>query len=526
MGRPLSRQERLAVAAQPFVQPTMLPPPTKGWNVRDSLAAMDPQDAVVLDNWFPTGGGVVTRNGYSIFATVAPGGAFSSGFSFGFDIGVSSPVKTLVELNGGTHRKFIAAANGTISDISGGGLGAPLKSGFANDGWQSTSFLARLFLANGADTLQVYDGTTVADSTFTGVALNTLMGVVQYQQRLFFWPVNSTQFYFAPLNSISGALSPYDLAAFSPNGGNLVAVTTYSHDGGNGVQDFIVFVMSSGDCLIYFGNDPSDATAWSLVGRYRISPPVSPRAVCNYGAEAFLTTFDDHVPLQQQLVALKLGQLPPRSKISNAVQAAVSANFSLFGWQSLYYPRGRYLLFNIPNPDGTFDQHICNTGSPDQPWSRFRNQNAFCWGLYNNSLYFGTADGTIYLADNGSLDGTMMVHAVAQQAWNTFGDPLRKRVTAARPLLQTTGAQAVSFALGYDFGDLNITNAITAGAAGSPWDTSPWDTTPWSPENTVSQAWRIAGGTGAAIGVGLDVAVTQPMQWLRTDLRFEEGAAL
>src|SRR5262249_26444511 len=151
----------------------------------------------------------------------------------------------------------------------------------------------------------------------------TFVGVLQYQQRLFFWKNNSTGFYYAPLNSLSGAVAFYDLAAFAPKGGNLIAATTYSHDGGNGVQDFIVFVMSSGDCLIYFGNDPADATAWSLVGRYRISPPVSPRAVCRYGAEAFLTTFDDHVPLQQQLVALKLGQLPPRSKVSNAVQAAV-----------------------------------------------------------------------------------------------------------------------------------------------------------------------------------------------------------
>jgi hypothetical protein len=510
MGRPLSRQERLAIAAQPFVQPTMLPPPTKGWNVRDSLAAMDPQDAVVLDNWFPTGGGVVTRNGYISYAMAG-----------------TSPVKTLVELNTGANRKFLAAANGSIFDISAGGSGISLKSGFANDGWQTTAFLGRLFLANGADTVQVYDTTTVADATFTGVPLNTLIGVMQYQQRLFFWQVNSTKFYFAPLNSISGALSAYDLSAFSPNGGVIVAITTYSHDGGSGVQDFVAFIMSSGDCLIFFGNDPSDATVWSLVGRYRISPPVSARAVCNYGAEAFLTTFDDHVPLQQQLVALKLGQLPPRSKISNAVQAAVAAGFSLFGWQSLYYPKGRYLLFNTPNPDGTFDQHICNTGSPDQPWSRFTNQNAFCWGLYNNSLYFGTANGTIYLADSGGLDGTMIVHAVGQQAWNTFGDPNRKRVSAARPLLQLTGAQSVSFGLGYDFGDLNITNAIaTTGLSGSPWDTSPWDTSPWSPENTVSQGWRIAGGTGMAIGVGLNVAATEPVQWLRTDLKFEEGAAL
>jgi hypothetical protein len=58
-------------------------------------------------------------------------------------------------------------------------------------------------------------------------------------------------------------------------------VTTFSHDGGNGVTDFIAFIMSSGDCLIYLGNDPGNANAWSLVGIYRLSPPVGPRAVAN-----------------------------------------------------------------------------------------------------------------------------------------------------------------------------------------------------------------------------------------------------
>lgn len=509
--KPLSLKERLQLATQPVVQPTQLPAPIKGWNTRDALDAMDPQDAVLLDNFFPDTTGVNVRNGSQSFAT-------------GMGVG---PVATLANYAAGGTNKFIAGANGGFYDISSGGaVGAPLASGFASNEWQTESFLSRLFFCNGVDTAQVYDGTSFANVNFTGVTLSTLIGVIQYQQRLFFWQGNSTGFWFAPLNSISGALSFYDLSAFAPRGGNLIATTTYSHDGGNGVQDFIVFVMSSGDALIFFGNDPSDATLWSLVGRYRISPPVSPRAVCNYGAEAFLTTFDDHVPLQQQLVALKLGQLPPRSKVSSAVQAAVAANSGAFGWQALFYPRGRRLIFNVPNPDGTFNQHVCNTGVPDQPWCRFTNMNAFCWGLYKDSLYFGITGGQVWQADIGNLDGLGAVNASAQQAWNDFNSPLRKRMTAARPLIQATGAAGISFAVGFDYGDLNISSAVAIGSSGSPWDTSPWDTSPWSPEATVTTAWRISGGSGVAVGVGLNVAATEPVSWLRTDLKFEPGATL
>jgi hypothetical protein len=152
--------------------------------------------------------------------------------------------------------------------------------------------------------------------------------------------------------------------------------------------------------------------------------------------------------------------------------------------------------------------------------------NAFCWGLFRDVLYFGAAGGIVYQADTGSLDGIGPVTANAQQAWNTFGDPLRKRVSVARPLLQVAGNAGISFGLGYDYGHINITNAVAVLSSGSPWDTSPWDTSPWSPESVVSQSWRIEGGTGVAIGVGLSVAATQPVQWLRTDLRYEEGAAL
>jgi len=93
---------------------------------------------------------------------------------------------------------------------------------------------------------QVFNGSVLAAWAFTGLTGLPPFGVKLYQQRLFFWQQNSTGFWFAPLNSISGGLSFFDLGSFTPRGGNLIAATTYSADGGAGVQDFIVFIMSSG----------------------------------------------------------------------------------------------------------------------------------------------------------------------------------------------------------------------------------------------------------------------------------------
>lgn len=538
--RQLTRQERLRVASTITTKPVSLAAPIKGWNTRDALDAMDPLDAITLENWYPDQGGCTLRNGYTTYSSLGTSQSFSLGFSAGFDSqtivhhSVASPVKTLAWFRAGAISKFIAAAGGGFYDISAsGGSGPPIKGGFTSDEWQYVPFLSRLFFVNGADTAQVYDGTSFADASFTGTTLTTLKGVALYQQRLFFWTGNQTGFWYAQLNSITGALAFYDLAAFSPNGGNLIAVTSYSHDGGQGVSDFIVFIMSSGDALIYFGNDPGDAANWQEVALYRISPPVNIRAVCQYGAEAFVTTFDDHVPLQQQLIAQKDGAIPPRSKVSTAVQLAVQANGSGFGWQALYYPRGRRLIFNIPNTNGTFSQHVQNTGVQYQdkngkivsPWCLFTNMNAYCWGLFNDLLYFGGADGVVYQADTGGLDSLGAISASAQQSWNTLKSASRKQVTAVRPLVQSVGTVALSFAIGFDYGEINIPNTIALAAQGSPWDVSPWDTSPWSAEQVVSTAWRASGGSGTAIGIGLDVSAVQSATWLRSDLRIQTGNA-
>ena len=517
----LGRQNRVKIAVQPVsIAAPSVPSPIKGWNTRDALTGMDPADAVRIDNFYPDASGVILRNGYVSYAT---------------GMGASA-VRTLAEYNSGSTRKLIAACGGKFYDVSAGGaVGAALASGFTSDAWQYKQFLQRIFFCNGADTMQIYNGTAFANATFTGVTLSTLSGVAQYQQRLFFWDQRTTGFWYAQLNSISGVLKFYDLSAFTPDGGNLINVTTYSHDGGNGVVDFIVFMMSSGWALIYFGNDPGDALNWQQVGRYRLAPPVNIRSVCNYGGEAFITTFDDHLGLSAEMEALKEGRQAPRSKISPSVQQAVASNPTGFGWQALYYTKGRRLIFNIPNTNGTFYQHVMNTavsyadplsGRIINPWCRFTNMNAYCWGLYQDNLFFGGAGGTVYQADTGTLDVLGAITGTAQQAWNTFETPNRKRGTDIRPIIQSYGNVDYTFATGWDYADLKILDQISASASGSPWDTSPWDTSPWSPDFTVSTLWQTCGGDGVAIGWGITLSATNTVVFLRTDVRAEMGSAL
>lgn len=490
--------------------PASISAPIKGWNTRDPFEAMDPLDAVLLDNWFADVGGILTRSGSSEYAT---------------GLG-SDPVQTLGPYAVGSINKLLAACGGSIYDVSSAGpVGAAIKSGFTSDIWQTVVFNSRQFWANGSDPVQIYDGTTMSDTGFTGANMDTMAGVGVFNNRLYFWDTISPEFWYGPTLGISGALSKFDLSMVSHYGGNLMSVQTLAYDGGEGIGAYTCFFLSSGETLVYGGTDPSNPNNWSLTGRYLLPPPVAQRGFARYGGDIYIMTVNDHQRFSVLLAALKVGDVPPRSKISGAAKVAVQLGSALPGWQALYYPGGTRMLFNIPNPDGTFSQHIYSTAT--EAWSRFRGMNAYCFGLYNNNLYYGAADGKVIQADTGMSDSGSPVLSIAQQAWQLFETPLKKRVAMVRPAVQSSGLADFVFGLGYDYQPAVIQVPDATIPIGSPliWGVTPWGAPAvWGGDGVTDPRWRVAGGEGSAIGLALTSNTLITATWIRTDFMIEPGS--
>ena len=91
----------MAVAKKFTATIASLPSPIGGWNARDSLANMQPINAVQLTNWFPTPTDVTLRKGYTKIST-----------------GILGTVETLMNYAGATTQKLFAVANGVIYDTS------------------------------------------------------------------------------------------------------------------------------------------------------------------------------------------------------------------------------------------------------------------------------------------------------------------------------------------------------------------------------------------------------------------------
>jgi hypothetical protein len=474
-----------------------------GWNTRDDLDGMEATDAVIMDNWYADAGGLMTRKGSLPFAT-----------------GMTGPCETIGEYYSGATRKLIACSGGKIYDISSGSP-TVLGTGYANNIWITTNFSGRMFLANGQDVVQRIDLGTIAPAGFTGPTTSPI-GILTFRGRLYLWEANSPKFWYAPPGFITGALAAFDVSTIAQHGGNILTLTNFSHDGGDGSQNTFAIVMTTGEVLLYQGNDPGTSSTWSLVGKYKLGAPINARSVAPHGGDVYLTTTDDHVPLQQQLSSLQNGIMPPRSKITGAVNAAIQACPAGYGFQAMYYGTGRRVIFNAPSTEnpGTYEQHVLNTSNG--AWQRFVGMNALCWTEFNGKLYFGKSTGEVWQADVGPNDDGNAIMCNAQQAWSNLGMAAGKRVAGVRPIVQSTAGQTYTFRVGYDYGELKVAiSPFASFSSASFWDVSTWDVALWTPEAQINPSVHAAAGSGTSVSFALDVAALTRMIWMRTDLVVE-----
>lgn len=266
--RPLRASPSNTNKATPF----KLDPPVGGWNARDALSNMPPQDAERLDNWFPDTTYVAPRPG-----------------SLTRNPDTTGQVETLMQWAGGSSVQLLVAVGGAVLySATSGTAGASTVggfTGFGSDQWQAVNFGAGggnyLIMVNGTDLAQQYDGSagtvfsgTVADGSLT----STFTNVNEYQQRLWFTKAGSLKgYYMAAANAIGGTVESFDFSGVMANGGELMAMGTWTRDSGAGMDDLAVFISSQGQAAVYSGTDPASANTWGLVGVYNIPKPIGYR---------------------------------------------------------------------------------------------------------------------------------------------------------------------------------------------------------------------------------------------------------
>ena len=494
--------------------------PIGGWNARDALGAMDPLDAVTLTNFWPGTNSVILRNGYTKFAT-----------------GITGQVETLMSYSSGTANKLFAAAVDSIYNITAGGaIGSADVTSLTNARFQyiniTTPGGSYLMAVNGADKLRTYDGSAWhkdgdgSPYDITGVDSATFSNVTLFKNRAWFTANNSLKAWYLPVNSIGGAAVALDMTSIFQLGGYLMAGMTWTLDAGYGVDDYLAFITSNGEVLVWRLTDPTTPTGISQIGLYKLGSPIGRRCYTKFGGDLLVITQDGVVPMSG---SLQSSRLDPRVSITNKIQYAMSLAISTysanFGWSLLYYPKENQLLMNVPIAVGQQQQYVMNNIT--KSWCNFTGWNANCFELFQDNPYFG-GDGYVAAAWNGLVDDTSNIQGFSLQSFQNYGTATQKQCKMIRYHLFTDGNPSI-------FGNVNVDyNLIDQSAQlsflGTPvglWDTGVWDSALWGGGLVPAANWEGATQIGYTFAPLLKTATQGiQLQWVATDLVFEAGGVL
>lgn len=494
-----------------------VPAPVGGWNARDALTAMEPTDAIQLDNFIPSDGGVRLREGFADHATGVGSNYVESLFTY-------SPPS-------GTEALF-ATSPTAIYDVTAAGAGTSVVTGLTSGRWQHAMFATSsgnfLVLCNGADDVRNWDGSSWTAPSISNVASATLVNVAVHASRLWFVQSNTLDAWFLPVSAISGSATKLALGPFCNKGGYLVAAASWTRDGGAGMDDLMVFVTSKGQAVIYSGSDPSSASTWTKVGTFNIPEPIGRRCFVQIGADLGLITTQGVVPLSAILPLSSAGvsKVAATDKISGAFTEAAAGSATFQGWQLIELPKKGLLVVNVPLVERvTSHQYVMNTTTG--AWCRFTGLNAGSWALKGGSLYFGGFDGTVRKYGGIFSDDGVEINGTAISAFTDLGRPNTKIFTMARPMLYAPDGYDPLLAIktDYDLGEVEY-SATSSVSLGSFWDDSEWDVAEWGLGIVVRNNWQSVRGIGSRVSVALAVAVTEEVRYNAVDLMFEPGGDL
>jgi hypothetical protein len=492
-----------------------IPAPIGGWNRRDAIADMPETDAIILDNMIPGTEGVSLRNGRDTHVT-----------------GLGTYIESLMEYSppSGVPKLFAAVPTAIYDVTAAGAVGAAAVSSLTNGRWQHTMFATAsanfLVLANGADSVRNYDGSSWTTPSITNVSSADLIHVTAHAQRLWFVEKNKLDAWYLGVSAISGAATKLPLGQFCKLGGYLVAIGSWSRDGGSGMDDMWVAVTSNGEVVIYSGTDPSSSTTWTQVGVFKIPPPVGRRCIVKAGSDLGILTAVGLIPLSAVLAANQSGQalVAITDKISGAFKDYYQRSGTAFGWQVIEYPEKQLILVNIPYTERSIQyQAVMNvrTGA----WCRFTGFDFGCFSLLGSSLYAGDNTGTVWKYSlEGHDDDGDEISATILQAFTNCGSLLHKEVTQARPILMGPGNYTPVVEIKVDYDTRAPTAEAGVTATTEPlWNVALWNVSFWSSGSVQRKEWQSVSGGGLVIAPAIKISIAKELVINRTDILYEES---
>lgn len=515
-----ARRSRFASTPGQRSAATTLPAPVEGLDSETPVAELPQTRAIQLDNFIPRGTGLEMRKGSVEHVT-----------------GLPAAIESLLVYNSGATSTMFAASGTGIYDVtSAGAVGSAVQSGLSNARWQGVNFQTAggtfLWICNGVDNPRHWNGSAWATPslTITTYTDNDISYVCESKQRLFFVFKNTLTFGYLPVDSVAGTVSNYGLGSVFGRGGRLVAIGTFTQDGGAGPDDYTAFLTSEGELAIFSGVNPGSSTEWSLVGRWHVGEPIGDRPLVQMDGDLGIITRNGLAPASYVMSG---GSDTPRyysGRISTiwrdlfaASQNAVSTVSN--GWHALDYAAGDMLIVNMPTTQTTAVQLVqhAQTGG----WTRFTGWNAGAFAIMGGALYYGDLTSKIWRADVGYNDSGTDIEGVIQTPWTSLGTRGGvKHMRMARIVCTTETQASLALVARGDYRSVPSLPAVAAGAVSNAliWGTGTWGDYLWGGEDLATRSWRSLSGQGTVMSFLMRARTNlTPFEINGLDLIYEQG---
>lgn len=522
-----------------------LPAPTGGINRSTAGAQMAPTDCFHLGNMVMSELGLRVRLGTREWRTV----------------GDSLAVRTLVPFTGSNSalNKLFAVNRQRIVDVTEAGLSEPeVKFTFplystnpiighgnaVNFVTSAGHFLAYADDANGYHLYTESTGnwTKVNFGGGAGEVSNgnpgTFAFVCAFKGFLFFVQRDTDIAWYLPLSAITGAATAFPLARQFKAGGGLRGIYNLTFDAGAGMDDHLVFISDGGDVAIYAGTDPSDASAFGLVGVWNVGAiPAGRRIAFEVAGDVLIITAGGVVPLSK----LKSGGFieDPALYTTQRVSTLFNSYFPLYkdnaGWQMCVHPEEDALLVLVPRAPGQAHTPLAMSLGGQRPWSLFDDYPINCAAVFGGKFFLGTHDGRVMVGDGyrdnvsfADSDDYDRINFGLLTSFQNFGSTRTKQVRQVQPLFESEGAlPAWEAGARYDFdiSDVDDTTA-TPGSLASAWGSGLWGSATWSGDFNVSYSPSGAVGMGKHAALEVKGSANSRTILVGVDVIYEEGGLL
>lgn len=517
-----------------------IPAPIAGINAQTGLSEMAPNEAIFLKNIYPSRYGCRVRSGYAEFATnVGTGGT-----------------RTVLPYVGSTDsaNKLFACGEDAIYDITSGGAAPASALAFGTVDTESGYGQWTLYVTNAGhfmvycDESNGYKLYTESTGLWTTVTLGggagqvtpqdpaTFAGCVIFKSRLWFIERDSASAWYLPVGSITGTVTEFNFGNKFKHGGTLVALYNWTIDGGEGIDDYLVAISSTGDVVIYKGNDPSSASDFIQHGQWYIGQtPVGRRIAGSFGGELYILSAYGLIPLTKLIAGALIQEedIYVSRKINPLINEQMAASRTTLGWEVKLVPSDNLLMISAPKRTGLdYIQFVQSLNT--QGWAAFIDIPYLTAEVYLDNFYIGDAGNRVLLytgnSDNVSLAGTGGVD-IEFSLLQTFQEEGAvgnyKRTQFIRPVFIASAAPAYIAEVRYDYNLAELFGAPSASSiSGALWDTGIWDATLWSVELATVDPLRGGSGMGRTIAVGIQGNVQAEAILVRTDLYKDEGWSL